>query len=202
MSSARDPVMTPFNVLFLCTGNSARSIMAEAILNGLGGPRFKGWSAGSNPRGELHPQTVALLERFGYDTGRFSSKSWDEFAKPDAPPLDFVFTVCDSAASERCPTWPKEPMNAHWGVPDPAGVEGSPAEVALAFYEAWALLRRRIEAFINLPLDSLDRAWVRQYIVAIGRLAGERPRDGAEVGDAATRDRREPELMRPDPLPR
>jgi protein-tyrosine-phosphatase len=194
--------MTPFNVLFLCTGNSARSIMAEAILNDLGEPRFKGWSAGSNPRGELHPQTVALLERHGFDTRRFNSKSWDLFAKPDAPHLDFVFTVCDRAASERCPTWPKEPMNAHWGVPDPAAIEGNPAEVALAFNEAWALLRRRIEAFVNLPFDSLDRAWLREYIVAIGRLAHERRKGGGRVeGDAADAGR-EADRMRPNPLPR
>src|SRR5687767_5660178 len=122
-----------FNVLFLCTGNSARSIIGEAILNRLGAGRFRAWSAGSQPKGEVNPNTIALLNELGYDTSGFRSKSWHEFTRPDAPRFDFVFTVCDSAAAETCPVWPGQPMTAHWGVPDPAAGQGSPAQVMLAF---------------------------------------------------------------------
>jgi arsenate reductase len=123
----------PFNVLFLCTGNSARSVMAEAILNKMGEGKFHAYSAGSHPKGQVNPNTLQLLQSLGYDTSRFRSKSWNEFARPGAPPLDFVFTVCDDAAGEACPVWPGQPMTAHWGVPDPAEAAGSPAEIGLAF---------------------------------------------------------------------
>src|SRR6187551_3621723 len=135
----------PFNALFLCTGNSARSIIAEAILNKLGANRFRAYSAGSQPKGNVNPHTIALLDGLGYDTSDFRSKSWSEFAKPGAPPLDFVFTVCDNAAGETCPVWPGQPMTAHWGVPDPAAATGSEAEVRLAFRDAYRMLERRIE---------------------------------------------------------
>jgi len=146
-----------YNVLFLCTGNSARSILAEAILARLGKGRFNSYSAGSMPKGEPHPQAIKLLKSLRYDTSRFRSKSWDEFAKPGAPELDFIFTVCDNAAGEVCPVWPGKPMTAHWGVPDPAAVTGSDAEIAAAFAETYRLMNNRISAFINLPLASIDR---------------------------------------------
>lgn len=146
-----------YNVLFLCTGNSARSILAEAILGKLGAGRFNSYSAGSQPKGEPHPQAVKLLNSLGYDTSRFRSKSWDEFAAKDAPVLDFVFTVCDNAAGEVCPVWPGQPMTAHWGVPDPAAVTGSDAEIAAAFAETYRQMNNRISAFVNLPLASIDR---------------------------------------------
>lgn len=146
-----------YNVLFLCTGNSARSILAEAILGKLGKGRFNSYSAGSMPKGEPHPHALKLLKSLGYETGQFRSKSWDEFAQPDAPALDFIFTVCDNAAGEVCPVWPGKPMTAHWGVPDPAAVTGSDAEIAAAFAETYRLMNNRISAFINLPLASIDR---------------------------------------------
>ena len=158
-----------YNVLFLCTGNSARSILAEAILGRLGRHRFKSYSAGSQPKGEPHPQALKLLESLNYDTARFKSKSWDEFAKPDAPGLDFVFTVCDNAANEVCPVWPGQPMNAHWGVPDPAAVDGSEAEIAAAFAETYRLMNNRITAFVNLPLQSIDRLSLNQRLQNIGK---------------------------------
>src|SRR5262249_32817937 len=133
-----------FNVLFLCTGNSARSIMAEAILNKIGVGKFRAYSAGSQPKGIVHPETTRLLESLGYDTAAFRSKSWGEFARPGAPALDFAFTVCDNAAGEACPVWPGQPMTAHWGIPDPAVATGSPAEIALAFKDAYRMLRQRI----------------------------------------------------------
>jgi arsenate reductase len=145
-----------FNVLFLCTGNSARSIIAEAILNKAGQGRFRAYSAGSQPKGRVHPHTIALLQGLGYDTAAFRSKSWDEFAKPGAPKFDFVFTVCDNAAAETCPVWPGRPMTAHWGVLDPAAATGTPAEVALAFKDAYRMLNQRIGIFVALPLRSLD----------------------------------------------
>jgi protein-tyrosine-phosphatase len=158
-----------YNVLFLCTGNSARSILAEAILGRLGKQRFNAFSAGSQPKGEPHPQAVKLLGSLNYDTTRFRSKSWDEFANPGAPRLDFVFTVCDNAASEVCPVWPGQPMSAHWGVPDPAAVEGSDAEVAAAFAETYRLMNNRIAAFVNLPMPSIDRLSLTQRLDDIGR---------------------------------
>src|SRR5271156_4475891 len=140
----------PYNVLFLCTGNSARSIMAEAILSKLGAGTFRAYSAGSQPKGKVHPETVRLLQGLGYDTSGYGSKSWNEFAKPGAPSLDFAFTVCDNAAGETCPVWPGQPMTAHWGIPDPAEAKGNPAEIALAFADALRMLTNRINIFISL----------------------------------------------------
>ena len=162
----------PFNVLFLCTGNSARSIMAEAILNRLGAEKFHAYSAGSQPKGRMHPETERLLQSLGYDTSRFRSKSWNEFAKPGAPALDFVFTVCDNAAGEACPVWPGQPMTAHWGIPDPAEATGTPAEVALAFKEAYRMLFQRIGAFTALPIRSLDQLTLQGRLKEIGRPDG------------------------------
>jgi arsenate reductase len=162
----------PFNVLFLCTGNSARSIMAEAILNEVGAGKFRAFSAGSQPKGWVHPETLRLLQSLGYDTSRFRSKSWSEFADPGAPLLDFVFTVCDNAAGETCPVWPGQPMTAHWGVPDPAEAQGSPAEIALAFKDAYRMLNQRIGIFTSLPLRSLDQLSLQQQLREIGRLEG------------------------------
>jgi protein-tyrosine-phosphatase len=158
-----------YNVLFLCTGNSARSILAEAILNKIGKGKFVAYSAGSQPKGAVHPQALALLQRLGYATDGCRSKNWDEFAVAGAPPLDFVFTVCDNAANEVCPVWPGQPMTAHWGVPDPAAVEGSDAEVARAFREAYQQLHRRIELFANLPVRSLDRMSLKKHLDDIGK---------------------------------
>jgi arsenate reductase (thioredoxin) len=160
----------PFNTLFLCTGNSARSIMAEAILNKLGKGKFKAYSAGSQPKGEVNPRTIELLQSLGYDTAGFRSKSWNEFAKPGAPPLDFVFTVCDNAAGEACPVWPGQPMTAHWGVPDPAEAQGSDAEIALAFKDAYRMLHQRIGIFVALPIRSLDRLSLQAKLKEIGRV--------------------------------
>jgi len=157
-----------FNALFLCTGNSARSILAEAILGHLGKGRFNSYSAGSQPRGEPHPQALRLLETLKYDTSQFRSKSWEEFAEPGAPALDFVFTVCDNAANEVCPVWPGQPMTAHWGIPDPAALEGSEAEIAAAFAETYRLLNNRITAFVNLPMTSIDRLSLTKRLQDIG----------------------------------
>jgi protein-tyrosine-phosphatase len=162
----------PFNVLFLCTGNSARSIMAEAILNKLGAGKFRAFSAGSQPKGWVHPETLRLLQSLGYDTSRFRSKSWSEFADPGAPLLDFVFTVCDNAAGETCPVWPGQPMTAHWGVPDPAEAKVSVAEIALAFKDAYRMLNQRIGIFTSLPLRALDQLSLQQKLREIGRLEG------------------------------
>jgi protein-tyrosine-phosphatase len=161
-----------FHVLFLCTGNSARSIIAEAILNKIGGDTFVAYSAGSQPKGAPPPQTVALLQSLGYDTSRFRSKSWDEFARPGAPPLDFVFTVCDNATGEACPFWPEQPMTAHWGLPDPAAVEGSPAEIAFAFKDTYRMLSQRISVFAALPIRSLDRVSLQAKLKDIGHMDG------------------------------
>ena len=159
----------PYNVLFLCTGNSARSILAEAILQRFGAGKFNAYSAGSQPKGEVNRQTIALLKRFNYKTEGFRSKSWDEFAAPDAPPLDFVFTVCDNAAGEVCPIWPGQPMTGHWGIPDPAAlVDGSQAEIAAAFSDAYGRLQNRITMFVNLPFESLDRLSLQRRLDAIG----------------------------------
>jgi arsenate reductase (thioredoxin) len=159
----------PFNVLFLCTGNSARSIMAEAILNKVGAGKFRAYSAGSHPKAQVHAETLRLLRSLDYDTSAFRSKSWDEFSGSDAPRFDFVFTVCDNAAAEACPFWPGQPTTAHWGIPDPAAVTGTPAEVALAFKDAYRTLSQRIAVFAALPLRSLDRLTLRDKLEKIGR---------------------------------
>jgi arsenate reductase (thioredoxin) len=160
----------PFNVLFLCTGNSARSVMAEAILNKLGVGKFHAYSAGSQPKGQVHPETVRLLQGLGYDTSDFRSKSWNEFSRPGAPPLDFVFTVCDNAAGETCPVWPGQPMTAHWGIPDPAAVAGSQAVVGLAFQDAYRMLHQRIGIFTSLPLRSIDQLSLQKKLTEIGGM--------------------------------
>ena len=165
---------TVYHVMFLCTGNSARSIMAEAILNDLKGP-FKACSAGSFPKGEVHPMALELLERLGIDTSQARSKSWDEFAGPDAPVMDFVFTVCDQAAQETCPVWPGQPVTAHWGVPDPAAATGNQAEIGLAFASAYRALHNRISAFTNLPLKSIDSLSLHKHLKAIGELGDSEP---------------------------
>jgi arsenate reductase (thioredoxin) len=161
-----------FNVLFLCTGNSARSIMAEAILNNRGAGKFRAYSAGSQPKGRVNPHTMELLQSLGYDTSGVRSKSWSEFAKPGAPALDFVFTVCDNAAGETCPVWPGQPMTAHWGIPDPVEAKGSAAEIALAFKDAYRMLFQRIAIFTALPIRSLDRLSLQRRLEEIGRLQG------------------------------
>jgi arsenate reductase len=158
-----------FNVLFLCTGNSARSIMAEAILAKEGAGRFQAFSAGSFPKGEVHPSAIALLKNMDHETDVFRSKSWDEFSGPNAPKIDFVFTVCDNAANEVCPIWPGHPVTAHWGIPDPAAVEGTEVEKALAFADAYKMLSKRIEAFINLPIKSLDKMSLKHRLDEIGQ---------------------------------
>jgi protein-tyrosine-phosphatase len=163
-------VTEPYTVLFLCSGNSARSIMAEAILNKLGAGKFRAFSAGSQPKGQVHPETVRLLRSLGYEMSGFRSKSWHEFGKPGAPPLDFAFTVCDNAAGETCPLWPGQPMTAHWGVPDPADAKGTDAEIALAFKDAYRMLNQRIGIFTSLPLRSLDKLTVRNKLREIGHL--------------------------------
>ena len=156
-----------YNVLFLCTGNSARSIIAEAILNKVGVGRFKAYSAGSHPRGEVNPHALDLLKRLDFDVSEFRSKPWDEFARPDSPPLHFVITVCDSAAGEVCPIWPGQPMTAHWGMPDPATVDGPPTEIALAFADTYRMLNNRISAFANLKLSGLDRLSLQKKVAEI-----------------------------------
>jgi arsenate reductase len=165
----------PYNVLLLCTGNSARSIMAEAILNKSGAGKFRAFSAGSHPKGRVHPEAFRLLHSLGYDTTGLRSKSWSEFAKPGAPSLDFVFTVCDNAAGETCPLWPGQPMTAHWGVPDPAEANGTPAEIALAFKDAYRMLNQRIGIFTSLPIRSLDTLTLQNRLREIGQAgrAGE-----------------------------
>jgi len=160
----------PFNVLFLCTGNSARSIMAEAILNRVGIGKFHAYSAGSHPKRQIHPETLRLLRSLHYDTSGFRSKSWSEFVDSGAPLLDFVFTVCDNAAAEVCPVWPGQPMTAHWGVPDPAEAKGNAAEIALAFKDAYRMLDRRISIFVSLPLRSLDQLSLQNKLREIGRM--------------------------------
>ncbi len=158
-----------YNILFLCTGNSARSIMGEAIVNADKSGRFKGYSAGSYPKGEVHPYTIALLKGLGIDTGFARSKSWDEFATPDAPQMDFVFTVCDDAAAETCPVWPGQPMSAHWGVPDPAAVQGLEAEIHQAFADTYRMLNARFSIFANLPLASIDKLALHHKLREIGQ---------------------------------
>jgi arsenate reductase len=161
-----------YNVLFLCTGNSARSIIAEAILNREGRGRFKAFSAGSQPKGAVNPRTLDLLRKFNYDVATLRSKSWAEFAKPGAPDLDFVFTVCDNAAGESCPLWPGQPITAHWGIPDPAAASGTEAEIALAFKDAYRMLNRRIDLFLALPIQKLDRLVLTTRLKEIGRGEG------------------------------
>lgn len=158
----------PYNILFLCTGNSARSIMGEAIVNADKSGRFKGYSAGSHPKGEVHPYTLALLTGLGIDTGFARSKNWSEFAEPGAPEMDFVFTVCDDAAAETCPVWPGQPMSAHWGVPDPAAAEGTDAEIRQAFADTYRMLNSRFSIFANLPLASIDKLSLQNKIKEIG----------------------------------
>jgi len=160
---------TPRNVLFLCTGNSARSLMAEAILNREGAGRFRGFSAGSQPASAPHPRTLALLGRLDHDLSRFRSKSWAEFAGPDAPLMDFVFTVCDRIAAEPCPIWPGQPVSAHWGLPDPVAATGTDAEINLAFLNTYRALLNRISIFVNLPLDALDRLSLQRRLDKIGQ---------------------------------
>ncbi|MES0383460.1 MAG: arsenate reductase ArsC [Hyphomicrobium sp.] len=157
------------NVLFLCTHNSARSIIAESIINFLGRGKFKGFSAGSQPSGEIHPFALDLLKRLNYDTCNLSSKSWEEFTSADAPPLDFVLTVCDDAAEETCPIWPGQPMTVHWGVPDPSSAEGREAERRHAFADAHRMLYQRISIFVNLPFEELDKLALQKRLDDIGR---------------------------------
>jgi protein-tyrosine-phosphatase len=163
-----------YNVLFLCTGNSARSIMAECILNRLGRPTFRAFSAGSMPKGEVNPYALNRLQVENFDTGDLRSKSWEEFAGAGAPPLDFVFTLCDSAASEPCPVWPGQPMTAHWGLPDPAAVKGRDAVKHAAFADTMRMLSNRISRFLNLPLAKLDRLSLQQRLREIGSPTPER----------------------------
>jgi arsenate reductase len=178
---SEDQTREPYNVLFLCTGNSARSIMAEAILNRAGQGKFRAFSAGSQPKGRVHPYTLDLLRRLNYDVTGMRSKSWNEFSKPGAPKLDFVFTVCDNAAQETCPVWPGQPMTAHWGVPDPAAASGNEAEVRLAFADTLRMLTNRINIFISLPLRSLDQLTLQRQLDSIGKTKdkGDEPASAA-----------------------
>ena len=166
-----------FNVLFLCTGNSARSILAEALLNRWGQGKFHGYSAGSHPTGKVNPLALDLLQRHGFPTEGLRSKAWDEFAVPGAPTMDFVFTVCDNAAHEVCPVWPGQPMTAHWGVADPAAVAGSELEKIQAFREAFRVLEKRIQALVNLPVPLLDKIKLKQAIDQIGKIQPEEARE-------------------------
>jgi arsenate reductase (thioredoxin) len=161
-----------YNVLFLCTGNSARSVIAEAILNKVSAGRFRAFSAGSQPKGRVNPNTLTLLRGLGYDVSGFRSKSWEEFARPGAPPLDFIFTVCDNAAGEACPVWPGKPMTAHWGIPDPAEATGTDAQIGQAFSEAYRLLNQRIGIFTSLPIVQLDSLTLQNRLREIGRSQG------------------------------
>ncbi|MBS0545251.1 MAG: arsenate reductase ArsC [Proteobacteria bacterium] len=165
-----------YNVLFLCTGNSARSIIAEVVLNELGAGRFKAYSAGSHPRGAVHPITLEVLQAQGYDTSSLRSKSWDEFARPDAPVMDFVFTVCDQAAGEVCPVWPGQPITAHWGFADPVKVEGSHEQRLKSFSHAQNQIVNRIRLFLSLPIGKLDRLALKREVDQIGKT-----RDGGEI---------------------
>jgi protein-tyrosine-phosphatase len=167
----------PYNVLFLCTGNSARSILAEAIIDRYGNGHFKGYSAGSFPKGAANPLALNLLNRMRLPAAHLRSKPWDEFAVAGAPVMDFVFTVCDRAAGEACPVWPGQPVTAHWGIPDPAAVQGSEAERDLAFSDAYRMLERRIKLFLSLPLASLDRMTVNRKVLEIGRARDDAAED-------------------------
>ena len=161
--------LSRYNILFLCTGNSARSILAEAILNHKGTGEFRAYSAGSHPTGRVRPEALKELESSGISTEGLRSKSWDEFARPDAPELHFVFTVCDNAANEACPYWPGQPMTAHWGIPDPAAVHGSPEEIERAFHGAFLTLERRISLFLSLPFATLEKMTIQEEIRRIGK---------------------------------
>ena len=165
-----------YNVLFLCTHNSARSVIAECIINRLGAPKFRGFSAGSAPRGSIHPYALDLLRNQHYDIGQLRSKSWDEFAVPDAPQMDFVFTVCDDAANEVCPVWPGQPMTAHWGLPDPSAAQGTEAERRFAFADIHRMLYQRIGILVNLPLASLDRLALQKKLDDIGETRSASPK--------------------------
>jgi len=167
-----------FNVLFLCTGNSARSIMAEVLLNTMGAGRFKAYSAGSHPRGQVHALALELIGKNRLPTQGLRSKDWEGFARPDAPHMDFVFTVCDHAAAEVCPVWPGQPMSAHWGIPDPATAEGNDTQRMLAFREAFRALENRIKIFVNLPLRSLDKVRLQQKLDEIGQAAAQSVENG------------------------
>ena len=171
-SQHKDVPKRIYNVLFLCTGNSARSILAEAIISREFSKKFAAFSAGSHPNGAVNPHSLRLLRELGFDTASLRSKSWNEFAGPGAPPLDFVFTVCDAAAGETCPVWPGQPMTAHWGIPDPAAATGTTAEIALAFREAYRMLHQRIAAFAALPIVSLDKVSLQHQLREIGRNGG------------------------------
>lgn len=161
-----DPIL---NVLFLCTGNSARSILAESLINRLGNGKFQGFSAGSHPKGQVHSLAIEVLRRNNFPTDGLRSKDWGEFAQPGAPPMDFVFTVCDNAAAEPCPVWPGQPISAHWGLPDPAAVEGDEITRLMAFREAFRALENRIKIFVNLPFDSLDKLRLKRQLDEIGK---------------------------------
>jgi arsenate reductase len=175
----------PYNVLILCTGNSARSVMAEAILNKLGKGKFRAYSAGSQPKGEVNPEARALLAERGYDVSWLRSKSWNEFARPGAPHMDFVFTVCDDAAGETCPVWPGQPMTAHWGIADPAKAQGTRVEVRRAFTDAYRYLERRISLFVALPFESLDQLALQSKLHEIGSIEGatQRAKSTAPAGE-------------------
>lgn len=166
------PADRVYNVLFLCTGNSARSILGEALLNHLGDGRFRGFSAGSQPKGEVNPMTLQVLAEAGISTDGLRSKSWDEFAVPAAPPLDFVFTVCDNAAGEACPVWPGQPMTAHWGIEDPAAANGPEFRRKAAFEDALRFMRNRVGTFVSLPLGTIDRLSLQTRLHGIGRMDG------------------------------
>jgi protein-tyrosine-phosphatase len=180
MSDAAD--RKPFNVLFLCTGNSARSIMAEAILNREGRGNFRAYSAGSQPKGRIHPYALNLLRKLNFDVSGLRSKDWNEFARPDAPQLDFAFTLCDDAAAEACPVWPGQPMTAHWGLPDPAAATGNDAEIHIAFADTFRMLNNRISIFVSLPIQSLDKLSLQAHLDSIGKAkdAGATPAAAAE----------------------
>jgi protein-tyrosine-phosphatase len=170
----------PYNVLFLCTGNSARSIIAEVVLNRAGQGNFRAFSAGSHPKGQVHPYALDLLRKVHFDVSGLRSKSWLEFSQPGSPQLDFVFTVCDNAAGEACPFWPGQPMTAHWGVPDPAQATGTEAEIRFAFADTLRMLTNRINIFVSLPLDKLDRLSLQKRLDAIGKT-----KDAASPATAA-----------------
>jgi arsenate reductase (thioredoxin) len=169
----------PYNVLFLCTHNSARSVIAECIMHRIGSGKFHAYSAGSRPSGQIHPLAINLLKKLNYDTTGLRSKSWEEFTGPDAPELDFVFTVCDDAANEVCPVWPGQPMTAHWGLPDPSLVTGTEAERAFAFSDTYRMLNQRIGIFISLPLASLSKLSLQKHLDDIGRSKADRSSEKA-----------------------
>ncbi|MBW4047409.1 MAG: arsenate reductase ArsC [Proteobacteria bacterium] len=173
-----------YNVLVLCTGNSARSILGEALINTLGKGRFRAFSAGSHPGGTVNPYAIEQLRAIGYPTETLRSKSWDEFAAPGAPHMDFVFTVCDKAAGEMCPIWPGHPMTAHWGFEDPAAVQGTDADKRLAFAQVFRQIRNRVQSFVALPLDKLDAAAIKREIAKIGQMPVEQQEDARSATDS------------------